>query len=375
MLSALPVLPGLHIDAQHVIGDRRERPDRAWFDVIALPDGRTAMLVGNVVRPQTATGLGSAGVRTILAEMFPERCNLEAVLEGMNKTAYVEDAGHGTTLSVVVLDPRNGNVDYRLCDHAPPLVVTADGETRPLRAAGGADLPTGLPGAIERECLAQDEVLVLHTGDISSVVRAPAAGPSADTSDPARVMARMPERAHRASAVRTEEICRAAAVGIGQSGTGEDLAVLAVQIKPPVPRLELTVPAVAESLAPAAQAVSDWLAGLRSSIEDGASMALAMGEAVTNAVQHAFVGGRPGSVLVECMLLADGVLVCSVSDNGRWLPAESSERGRVGRGLRMMARVCDRMLIHHKHSGTMVELRRRLHHPVIRSLPIGTDTN
>lgn len=101
-------------------------------------------------------------------------------------------------------------------------------------------------------------------------------------------------------------------------------------------------------------------------------MALAVREAMTNAIQHAFVGASAGSVMVEGILRADGVLVCSVSDDGHWSHAESATRARGSGGLGVMARVCDRMLIHRELGGTVVELRRRLHHPVIRS--VGTAT-
>lgn len=370
-LSELPVLPGLYIDAQHIIGQRPDRAERGWFDVIALADGRAAMVVGDVVEPDAEAGLSPERVRTILAEILSDGLGLEAVLEKLNRSAHGRDAARNTTLSVAVLDPRSGTVDYCTRDHPPPLVVTADGRTRLLPPTGGKDQTGNPSSAVERERLAHDDVLVLHTGGISPAMTPSSAelltSTAAETGKARAGEFEAGKSEGGAAQARTEEVCRAAAAGIRHRGTREDLAVLAAQLKPPVPGLTLTVPAVAESVAPTALAVGDWMAGLRSSIEDGAGMALAMGEAVTNAIQHAFVGTRPGSVLVECMLLGDGVLVCSVSDDGRWLPAESSKRGRTGRGLRMMARVCDRLLIHCGASGTVVELRRRLHHPVIRS--------
>ncbi|MDQ4038387.1 MAG: SpoIIE family protein phosphatase [Actinomycetota bacterium] len=368
MLSEIPVLPGLHIDAQHVIGAPPQPAERAWFDVIALADGRTAMLVGDLVGPGSESALGTARLRTILNEMLPNRQDLDAVVGSMSKaTVDGGSAVQGTTLSVAVLDPRDGNLHYSTCAHPPPLVVTADGLTRPLRPTGAEDPESSLSSAIEREHLAPDDVLVMHTGDRSPLL-GPAFEPPAAAAPEADELARADGGDQPAPAPRTEEVCRATAAMIGQGGTQHDLAIVAVQLKPPVPRLKLIVPGVVESLAPAAQAVGDWLAALRSSIEDGAGMALAMGEAVTNAIQHAFVGGRPGSVQVECRLLADGMLVCSVRDDGRWLPSESSRRDRTGRGLRLMARLCDRIQIRREVSGTVVELWRRLHHPVIRSV-------
>ena len=147
-----------------------------------------------------------------------------------------------------------------------------------------------------------------------------------------------------------------------------DIAVLAVQHRPKVAGFQLKVPAVAASMESVGEAVGDWLAGLRSSVEDGVGMVLAVREAMANAIQHAFVGARIGSVTVEATLLTDGVLACSVRDDGRWLPPIPSASGHSRRGMRLMARVADRMMVRREHSGTVVELRRRLHHPVSRVL-------
>ena len=364
MLTDLPVLPGLHIDAHHIKGDGRRCSDRAWFDVIGLADGRTAMLIGDVVEQIVAGAAGTGRVRGILTQMLADGRDLEAVLDAMHTAVYARDAACATTVCVAILDPADGSVQYGTCGHAPPMVVRAQGGTRQLRSCSGADPDTGASIVIEHDRLDRDDVLVLHTGNASPEIRRAMAAELAGLPD---ATGRTPATGETVDASRTETICRRTANGLRHADARKDLAVLAVQSRPDVGKLALTVPAVAASLEPAEQAVGDWLAGLRSSIDDGAGMVLAVREAMANAIQHAFVGARAGSVMVEAMLLADGVLVCSVSDDGRWLPAESSRRGRRGRGLGLMARLCDRMLIHRGRNGTVIELRRRLHHPVIRS--------
>jgi len=297
--------------------------------------------------------------------MLADGRDLEAVLDAMHSAVYARNAACATTVCVAILDPADGSVQYGTCDHAPPMVVRAQGGTRQLRSCGGADPDTiSTSIIIEHDRLDRDDVLVLHTGNASPEIRRAVTAELAGLPD---ATGGVPATGESVDASRTETICRTTANGLRHVVARKDLAVLAVQSRPDVGKLALTVPAVPASLETAEQAVGDWLAGLRSSIEDGVGMVLAVREAIANAIQHAFVGTRAGSVMVEATLLADGVLVCSVSDDGCWLPAESSMRGRRARGLGLMARLSDHMLIHREHDGTVIELRRRLRHPVIHS--------
>lgn len=89
--------------------------------------------------------------------------------------------------------------------------------------------------------------------------------------------------------------------------------------------------------------------------ELGEAIVLAVDEAVSNAVEHAYrgpvgdvqvlAGGRP------CQ---DGVAVM-VSDHGAW-STPAAEPGFRGRGLAMMRELADRHSIDHSPSGTTVRL-------------------
>lgn len=363
LLSQLPVLPGLHLDAHCLAASAEGVAGRAWFDVIALADGRAAMLVGDVVEQGLTAEAVTGQVRAVLVPLLTDNQDLVAVLERLSQTVDVDDAAYATTVCVAIVDPIDGDVQYSNCGHAPPIVV-ARGSTRTLPSTGGGILRRNQPVAIETAHLDRNEVLVLYTDGFSPESRRAMVGGLAGLPYTPDVMHGVGRQAN--SSTRCQEVCRTTADELLRRGS-RDLAVLAVQHRPGVPRLDLTVPAVAASLETVGAAVGEWLAGLRSSVEDGAGIALAVGEAMANAIQHAFVGERIGSVTVEATLLADGVLACSVRDDGRWLPSKSSTAGYPGRGLRLMARVCDRMMVHREPDGTVVELRRRLHRPVSRA--------
>ena len=69
------------------------------------------------------------------------------------------------------------------------------------------------------------------------------------------------------------------------------------------------------------------------------AVALAVSEAVTNVVKHAYTGRAPGEVRLEARLDDDGSLVVTVSDDGRGMVPRS--RGiHVGLGLRLISYMC-----------------------------------
>ncbi|MGI8721524.1 MAG: ATP-binding SpoIIE family protein phosphatase [Geodermatophilaceae bacterium] len=339
---------------------------RAWFDVIALSDGRAALLVGDLIEPGLSASAVTGQVRATLAPLLSQDHDLVAALERLSEEVDGADPACATTVCVAIVDPNGGEVQYGTCGHPPPIVVAA-GKARILRSTDGGVLRRNQPVRIETAYLKRGEVLVLHTDAPSRRSRLAVAHGLAELSNsPDDLRTAWDPSDHQSG--RTSQLCRAAAEEMLRDGTRDDLAVLAVQHRAEIPELDLTVSAVPSSLETVREVVGEWLAGLRSSVEDGAGMALAVGEAMTNAVQHAFVGARIGSVRVTAKLSADGVLACSVRDDGRWLPRASSKTDHPGRGLRLMARVCDRMLVSREPGGTVVEFSRRLQHPVSRAV-------
>ncbi|MGB6224454.1 MAG: ATP-binding protein, partial [Pseudonocardiaceae bacterium] len=87
---------------------------------------------------------------------------------------------------------------------------------------------------------------------------------------------------------------------------------------------------------------------------------VAVGEACTNAVEHAY-GPGGGTVSVHLELQLPDVLA-TVRDTGRWCPPRGDNRGREnrGRGTQFMRNCSDDLRIDHGPTGTNVVIRRRL---------------
>lgn len=108
--------------------------------------------------------------------------------------------------------------------------------------------------------------------------------------------------------------------------------------------------------------LAGWLAPLRLTETETADVVLAVDEAAANAVRHAYgtvdgagVDGAGG--VVELTLWTEpGTLCIEIVDHGNWQPpAENPSNG--GRGIPLMSRMSESVLIHHDQRGSRVLLR------------------
>jgi anti-sigma regulatory factor (Ser/Thr protein kinase) len=109
---------------------------------------------------------------------------------------------------------------------------------------------------------------------------------------------------------------------------------------PPVAPLELDLPADTESVRIARHAVARFAAD---HAVDHDGVALAVSEAVTNAVLHAYPDRLGGHVRVRVSVEPLALLIV-VSDDGRGMAARSPSRG-LGVGLVLIARLCNALEI------------------------------
>jgi anti-sigma regulatory factor (Ser/Thr protein kinase) len=129
---------------------------------------------------------------------------------------------------------------------------------------------------------------------------------------------------------------------------------------PAGPPLWLNVPARPGQLAGLRRALREWMAQAGIGAEEAAAIQQAVGEATTNAVEHAYAGADPGLVLVTAEVDDGSVLTVKVTDSGRWRqPAGDTPRGR---GLSLMRACMDEVQVTSAEDGTTVVMRRELGH-------------
>ncbi len=156
--QALPTLPGWQLAAR-LIPSRETSGD--FFDVVALPEGRWALLIADVADKGVGAALFMALcwglIRTYLARTptAPAR-----VFEAVNQRLLQDTtAGEFVTVFLGVLDTVTGQLTYANAGHCPGLLASAGRAPAWLRNTGA---PLGI---LEDLTWAQHERL-MHPGDV-----------------------------------------------------------------------------------------------------------------------------------------------------------------------------------------------------------------
>ena len=180
-----------------------------------------------------------------------------------------------------------------------------------------------------------------------------------------------------AVASRPERMCQLTVELLTRTGYADDVTVLAAQRRDtPVPPLDLERPAVRDSLAPMREAFTGWLGSFGPVEDDRQSLEMAVSEAVTNAIEHAYPRGTAGPVRLLATVQPNGFLEVNVADRGRWQEPGTADDDR-GRGLLVIGQLADEMEVRHPPRdaaepsgarGTTVTIRHRLRHPAVTLL-------
>ena len=160
----LPDLPGWNLAAYY-------RPAREvggdFYDVIPLPDGRVALVVGDVTDKGVPAALVMSATRSVLRASAQRLIEPGVVLERVNEHLCPDmPAKMFVTCLYGVLDPATGLLRFANAGHDVPYVKTAGGVIE-LRARG---MPLGLmPGMAyeEKEAVLQPgDTVLLHSDGI-----------------------------------------------------------------------------------------------------------------------------------------------------------------------------------------------------------------
>ena len=140
---------GLQIASRYLPGAGHGQVGGDWFDVIPLPCGRTAFVVGDVMGkgiPAAATmGQLRAAVRAYAVMDLPP----VDIMRNLNELAGALPGQQFVTCVYAVYDPVSRTLGYANAGHLPPAVVTPERDVWLLEDQLG--LPLGLEGAVFKE--------------------------------------------------------------------------------------------------------------------------------------------------------------------------------------------------------------------------------
>ena len=372
--TALPVLPRARIAARYLVAGQDQAEGGDWFDAVTLADGSVVLIVGDLVGHGVSASAAMGQLRAVLNELLIAEPDLAKVLERADAFAARTPALRAATLALAVLDPADGTLRYTTCGHPPPLIVAADGSRSAfLDGTGSGPLGTGSTPVLATTTLSEGELVLLYT---DGLIERPKRTISEGMAELAIVAAdAVANRALPLGAAPdpAERVCQLTVELLTRTGYADDVTMLAAQrLAAPVPALRMELPGQLDSVTTARRGLGAWFDRLELAQGDRDALQLAVVEAVTNAVEHAYPPDRRGPVQVDAVLRDDGYLECRITDYGVWKPPDPALAYR-GHGLMVAGDMVDDMVVSHPRAdggepgalGTVVTLRYRLRRPAI----------
>jgi PAS domain S-box-containing protein len=346
----LVVPDGVSVAARYEAGSAALEVGGDWYDVFRLDNGCVALTVGDVVGHGLAAAAAMGQMRTALAALAQYTEQPGELLTRLDKFVANTDATDFATVSYGVLDPSTGTFEYASAGHPPILLVPPGAEPEWLDNAQSPPLWGG--GQQHRRqarvVLAPGSLLVLFTDGL--VERR---GELISDS-----LARMRAAASALAGLPPSEVCDTLIATFEvEAARGDDVAVLAVRYDPAVGAgFYVTVPAQPEELRRLRQVLRSWLEERNSTEEMTNALLLAVGEACSNSIEHAYDHDSPGDITIHINEAHDRSLQVSVRDFGRFRPISTTSTDR-GRGTTIMQRLTTEFSRTSTTDGTTVSFR------------------
>ncbi|MGW8065382.1 ATP-binding SpoIIE family protein phosphatase [Streptomyces ziwulingensis] len=323
-----PSTPGLDVSTCYAPADDPAAVGGDWFDVVALPSGRTALMVGDVMGRGLAAAATMGRLRTVARTLMGLDIAPERLLARLDLAARDLEEDQVATCLCAVYDPYGSTFRIASAGHPPPLLTGPDGTTAFLDLPVGAPLGTGVIPYDPVDLTVPDRGrLTLYT---DGLVRSHGA-------DLAAQLERLREAVGE-GVPGDGSGCRVVAERVG-GDRSDDAIVLVAGARPLGPGGDVyvrTLPPDGKAAGQARTAVREQLVawGLQDLVD---TTELVVSELVGNALRY---GNAPG----ELRLLRDERLSVEVSDSGPDLPqiqhADVSDES--GRGLQLINMLCRR---------------------------------
>jgi anti-sigma regulatory factor (Ser/Thr protein kinase) len=347
----LPRNSGLELAARYRPSGVAPQIGGDWYDALELDSGRTALMIGDVVGHGIRAATTMSELRNALRAFAVEGHGPSTALHRLNRLVY-STLGRGmiATVLCLIIDTAEGAVSVASAGHPAPVVRRRDGRVELLETEH--TLPLGIEENLSvreaRYPIAAGETVLLFTDGLierrqESISLGYERLQAALASAPADV----------------EELCNHILQQTIDPLEGhDDVALLAVRVPARADGpLELTLPAVPDSVPLARRRLRAWLGNIQPVLDRTLSyeLELVFSEVCTNVIRHAYPS-RGGTFTATVAKYPDGVTF-EIRDQGRWrLPDER----RLGYGLALMRRLSDELTIDQRPDGTTVKMRRQL---------------
>ncbi|MGW5275754.1 SpoIIE family protein phosphatase [Streptomyces sp. NPDC004044] len=326
----------------------------AWFDAIALPGARTALVVGDVAGQGIAAAITMGLLRTAVHTLTALDLQPDELLARLSDTAARLAAARATLpptdpldrepltagCVIAIYDPVELTCTIARAGLPEPVAVPPDSTSADLPVPSGPPLAeTGnAPFPATTVSLPEGSTLAMGTAALADQVLAPS-GPLRPLLD-------------GAGAAPLPDLCDdiAHALADGDRTGGETLMLLArTKALPPDRVLTLSLPAGPEAAPVARAAARRQLKAWGVDEETAFTTELIVSELVGNAVRY-------GAPPLQLRMIFERMLTCEVSDSATSAPQVKHARtiDETGRGLFIIASLADQWGTRHQPQGKTV---------------------
>jgi PAS domain S-box-containing protein len=361
----LPVIPGVALAARYQPGDDGVSVGGDWYDAVALPGGRVAVAIGDVVGRGIEAASTMGQMRSALRAILTQGDHTGAMADRLNRFTLGLGVGEAimTTVLLAIFEPTSGCLRYTNAGHPPALLVAPDGSASYLQQP--ASVPMGVletPRYPEYTVtLERGSTLILYTDGL--------------VEEPTEVLDVGLERLLAAASgpvMDVEALCE----NLLENGLPpvarhpDDVTLLVLRAQQRLgDELELQVSGEPGALKSTRDTLRLWLSETDASPEEIDDITMACNEACENVVEHAYELGEDPFYVVFARAGPD--ISIHVRDRGTWRTTTGPNRGR---GLELMRRLMDDVDVQLGSGGTTVRLRKRVtgEPPVARTSSSGS---
>lgn len=142
-----PIAPGLTVASRYLPGAAGTEVGGDWYDVIELPEGRTGLVIGDVLGRGIQAAAVMGQLRAVLRGYALEGLSPADLLSRLDVVVRSFDATQLTTCTYGVYDPAAETLTIATSGHLPPLVIDPGGRASYLELDPG--LPLGVGGLVD----------------------------------------------------------------------------------------------------------------------------------------------------------------------------------------------------------------------------------
>ena len=347
----LPDVAGVALGARYEPGENGTAVGGDWYDAIALPSGRVALAIGDVVGRGIEAASTMGQMRSALRAILMQADDTGKMADRLNRFTFAlgSDEAIMTTVVMAILEPGTGTLRFTNAGHPPPLLVGADGTATYLDEPPSPPMGVLATPRYEQHTrrLEPGATLVLYTDGL--------------VEEPTEVLDVGLERLRAAASEMGNDVeatCELLLDSLrDDTARSDDVTLLVVRLQETLGEtISLEVSNESGGLFTMRQTLRRWLVEHGAGADETEDVIMACNEACENSIEH---GYDCGDDLFDVEFAHDaGQIAISVRDHGTWRePQETRDRGR---GLPLMRKLMDVVEVQPRPGGTTVRMSRRL---------------